>query len=184
MELPPNPADSPSIPRHILKQIKKIDPGLHLQFSNYYVNKINGKPLIDSTGKPFVHPRWHVWMKNPNGKYYYITPLEDENGDYIPVDNRTVKNLEADAVRVLGAKEVLRRQQESRRRNKDRVIKKELETAREFASENKRKLQDVMDNPFGNRLKEKETITSYSGQSNRSRTTKIVDDSDDYCLPD
>ena len=63
----------------------------------------------------------------------------------------------------------------------------ELKTFRDFNSANKRKVQEVLDNPFAPRtdLVEDGRIVSFGGQQNRSRDPeRLTDPSKDYEVPD
>src|SRR5574338_216529 len=184
MELMPSSACAPSAPAHLVKRIKSIDPELHVRFYSHMINPITLRPLVKETGELIPSNRWHLFSRCGNGKYYLIFIHEDEKGEFLPFDERLVRRIENDALRILGLKEMLIARDRAIE-EKERLGKEKMQALREdFARANQSKIQDVLADPYGSRIKEKETITSFSGQTKRSRITTEVTDDRDYEVPD
>lgn len=82
-----NSQNAPHIPKHILEAIYRFDPNLRITWSEYAIARAgNGDPLPQK----IFHPRHHVWLEGEDGRRRYLFPVEDPEGNPMPVSEKWV----------------------------------------------------------------------------------------------
>src|SRR5574338_345888 len=113
MQLPPNHVSAPSVPKHLLKRVKEIDPGFEVRFYVYQPNPSTLQPFVKEDGEPVLRPRWYAYSRGNNGKYYLLFVHETPKREFAPFNEILIKRLEAGSLRNRSAKEAVDREEQA-----------------------------------------------------------------------
>lgn len=152
---------------------------------NYEYGHLNfGFVLTDGDGHPIEEGAWHIWeLRRPHG-WGHICKLETTDGNYLNLFLRRLK-LQADwndRYGRLGANSYQKHLDQLNEEERERHLKERQEMMEAIHQENEWLINRAADNFRRGKTAPtnpmKETITSYSGQGNRSRIIRPLDDSD------
>ncbi len=89
------PGELPAPSESVLAALRGIHPGLYVVRSRYALNQ-QGEVVVDpQTQEPIEIPRYWVWIDH-RGKKSPLFPVETPEGDFMPVDMRTVRRVGTD----------------------------------------------------------------------------------------
>lgn len=125
--------------------------------------------LTEGLQMPIDHPRWSVWYINPaEGKMFHLFDVEDENGDYAPVDGRVLYRIRSDMVNqgydLDEVVDLILREDEERAERKESRADSLIDDS---WSANKSIIRDAHENSREIRMFEDPKIFSYPGQISR-----------------
>jgi len=136
----------------------------------------NGQVAKDDFGKPFIWPRWYIflWAARDN-RFYRINILETADKDYFPLDHRTVRALRSDIIRVKGLKKAISYRAEMREKEKEAKLKKLTSDRSDWSDINEHKIREAMDNPH-HRYATHRTVKTFGfeGQKTKDTSGKLV----------
>jgi hypothetical protein len=160
-----------------------VDYG-HLNFGFVLIDRL-GKPLLEQTEfdqdhNPHNFGAWHIWrLCKPVGGWAHILKLESTNGEYLSlVLNRL--HLQARWSDRYGAKSYNRLLESNDEKEREAAMKDRQEMMTAFQEENRWFLRKAMNN-FNSKIvaptnPTREIITSFSGQSNKSKIVRPITD--------
>lgn len=136
----------------VLKELKALDPGLFVMFSEYELNKLTGQPLEDHFGRPVKFaPRWSVWCTDPktNRPHFLFYVEDDKNPDgFCQLDGRVIQRLKRDMLKAgVTPKQQADAIMQSRQAWREKEMKEEEAKALDVMMANKRKIREVLENP-------------------------------------
>lgn len=149
----------------------------HLNFGHVLVNR-HGEPILEQTDYdkewcPNNYGAWHVWRCcKPAGAWAHILRLESTEGDYLSLVNYRL-NAQAKWGDRYGSKSYNRLLETMKEEEREQMMKDRTEMMQAFQSENKWMVKKAADN-FASGVSRptnptKDVISSFSGQTNRSR---------------
>lgn len=153
---------------HILRELKRIHPGLFVLPCDY---------AIDDQG--FIHhsvykPRYHVMLHDEHGRDLHLFAVEATNGEFMPLDTRTVLRLKTDISRFeKDPKKIDKLIRDMEAEDRRRVDKQRDEDNLDVLMANRKKISEAIDNMKdgivdGPAPARDEKIMSYPGQTKRS----------------
>lgn len=138
----PNPANSPAPDRGVVERIKRLDRNLHVFWANYMV-------LPNCTENHLVPlPRWNIAFYNEDyNRFYLVKRLEEADGSFRPLDMRAARDLEADALRLMTAQQLMEKRAAAKEAQKTAAQADFYQRTKEFAKDNRRKFEQVGQHP-------------------------------------
>lgn len=160
-----------------------VDHG-HLNFGYVLVDRF-GQPILEQTqyDEEFNHTNygaWHVWrLCKPVGGWAHVIRLESTEGDYLRLVLERL-SLQARWTDRYGAKSYNRLLESSDEKEREAAMKDRQAMMTAFQEENRWFLRKAADN-FSRKIvnptnPKKEIITSFSGQSNKSKIVRPITD--------
>jgi hypothetical protein len=191
------------VPRWFIDELRTIDPDLHLVWHEWQVTyddfmtqysgdlddprftiheehgqEIWGWILTDGENTPLPDGSWHIWRLCDVG-WAHVTKLDSRsNPQYL---RHILKRLHLQAVLSLkGRREYRKLLEEEQEAQMEKSQRDAAQLFDDVQTENKKLMDTVKENFEWGRVKptrpKKETITSYRGQTNRSRMVRDLDD--------
>ena len=138
-----------------------------------------GWPMTDNMGSPIPDKSWHVWRKHQYG-YSHIIKIESKEPKYL---DKVLESIwEQKLVERYGRKVVMRMKEAKAEAEAEKKAQQQAQAFDDLQKENKSAFKKVMEN-FERGITAQtgqtvDVITSYSGQTNRSRITRPSTDED------
>ena len=164
-------AGGPSPDPAVVAALKRIEPGLYAVWRNHLFDVQTGRDIVAVGNKKIRWPRWHIYLSK-DGQDHHLFMVEDDERNFLPLDQRVPKKILADAGRHMTPDQIedmLRRSEEDRKFRAEQDL---LRDHAEFNYDNKHKIEEVF---HGKNLEKgpsqntrDQTIVSYTGQPIRS----------------
>lgn len=194
------------LPREFIDQLRSIDRDLYPVWHEYRVlwdDLINtysgaiddprftvnydhgalnfGFVLTDGNGAPIPERKWHIWRWSYPHGVAHICPLDSTDPEYLKLLVRRLY-LQATVTDKYGFSSYSRLLAESDADRRAQLQKERAETLKEAQDENAWLTRRAMENLESGRTAptnpKKESIYSYKGQSNRTKTERPLEDTD------
>lgn len=147
-----NDPDAPRVPKSFRDKLRAISPHLRIVWKRYRFDPKTGRYWIiergPEIGRPVPWPggggRWCVMVANDAGVHFLFAHM-DEEGGFLPLDDRLIERLLLDAARCATPSEIASLLEDSRLRRTARLRKRLDELQTENFKRNRGKIREVMD---------------------------------------
>jgi hypothetical protein len=168
LEGPPGPAPD----RGVLDSLLRLDRGLRVGWSEYYLDLTTSppKPLITNRGKAIPWPRWHCFLRKGGVLHHLFIWQTAEGQGFRPLSQALVDKLLTDVGRKHTGEEIASMIEDGALRERARLKAKFVELRQEEFKENATQIRRVLDDPAALQApaqKRDMKIVSYEGQSVR-----------------
>lgn len=199
------------LPTAFIDELKGIDPNLHFVWHRFRViyddvmNQYTGSleeprfsinerfgvelwgwPLLDTEEQPIPDNKWHIWRLHQHG-WSHIINIESRNPEYLRLVIQKIAR--ADMLSKMSHKERMKfLQDEQDKLEADKIAAGEA-LWKDVQKENNKLMRQVAENFASGNTRPtnptKDVITSFEGQTNRSRIVRPLDDREGgLILPD
>ena len=164
----------------ILQALKSIHPGLFVRRAGYALDHTTGEVAPDPiTKEPIDRPRYWIWIDNA-GRRSPLLPVETPEGEYMPLDMRTVRRIGTDLGIATDSIEELWAEVEKHEAKKEEArAESERERFRRWIENNKPAWRSAMQNARDGKVAPTRrmrdpVIYGYDGQAVRSSSLNTV----------
>lgn len=141
------PGGLPAPSESVLAALRGIHPGLYVVRSQYALNSLTGQVFVDPrTQEPLERPRYWLCISH-RGQKSPLFPVQTPEGEYMPLDMRTVRRVGTDlGVAYDSFEEQCRAEDEADRLKEEKRVESERDRVRRWAENNRQAMKAAREN--------------------------------------
>lgn len=145
----------------VVRELERLDSELFVTWSELYLDRSTGRPLVRRDGTVMRDPRWHVWRRDGRGVVHHLFSADR-------CDHRIPAKIRRDAARWVSEREIHEMIERANERQKARKEDRYATLQRDVVSANESILETIFEGdnitrPAQPHLRDAK-IVSYGGQ--------------------